>query len=437
MTSLLAGGPVVLRISKVIPRRSDTNSGAAAEVYDSLNRGLRKKTCWNDSEPLSLPAFGIDAYKLLFESRNSHYLVGSSSYHCPEHNLAFTGESDEEVGDVAIEQNRCFRYPLIRETRSGAGLVRHRHAIVLLHGLNERTFSKYVPWAYRLWSTTRVPVVLFPMTFHMNRVSPAWASQQQEIHQQRSVLAGNDCAHRFNAVISQRLNARPDRFFWGAVQTYWDLVDLVRTIRSGHHPHFTPDARVDLMGYSAGGFFTLLLLMENCEGLFCDSRGVVFASGVPIRDLELASPLILDLTAEVALMKLFVKNIDSPQDVRMQHWIEHHGEGRWIRTFCGQTPKRTEVEQRLRELAPRLLGIANSNDEVVPLGAVLNMLQGVKRDTGVKIVELELGIHENPFLAPRYEKDKPGRRLITGFLDEDLYGTAFGCFIDAVVGHFA
>jgi len=163
------------------------------------------------------------------------------------------------------------------------------------------------------------------MSFHMNRVCPEWALQQQNIFQRRSLLAGNDSSHRFNAVMSERLDTRPERFFWGTVQTYLDLVDLVREIRSGHHPHFAADARVDLLGYSAGGYFTLLLLMDNRGDLFRESRGVAFASGIPIRDLDLVSPLILDLTAEVALMKLFVKNIDPPQSEIL------HGIGRGSR----------------------------------------------------------------------------------------------------------
>jgi len=69
---------------------------------------------------------------------------------------------------------------------------------------------------------------------------------------------------------------------------------------------------VDLVGYSARGYLTLFLLMDDHDQLFSESRGVVFASGIPIRELDLASPLILDLTAEVALMKLFVKNVEPP-----------------------------------------------------------------------------------------------------------------------------
>jgi hypothetical protein len=175
--------------------------------------------------------------------------------------------------------------------------------------------------------------------------------------------------------------------------------------------------------------------MADPEQLFSDSRGVVFASGIPIRELDLASPLILDLTAEVALMKLFVKNVDPPASARMQHWFEHHTEGRWMRTFCGSKHSRDVLERRFRELAPRLMGIANTNDDVVPVGSMLNLLQGVRRNTGVPVLELEMGVHENPFSVPSYEKGKPGRKLITEFFDESLYGNVFHQFIGAIANH--
>jgi pimeloyl-ACP methyl ester carboxylesterase len=416
---------------------ADTGVSAAVSGYDALARSLRKKVFSDDSESASFPDLGIDAFKLLFHSHNAGHLVGAGEYRCSEHGITFNDEPVEETGDAAIAQNNVFRYPLIREARSGGGLKRHHHAIILLHGLNEGSFSKYVPWACDLCRAAGTPVLMFPMAFHMNRVLPAWASQQLATAQRRGGLDGNDCAHRFNAVISERLNHRPERFFWGAVQTYLDLVDLAREIRSGRHAHFTEAARIDVIGYSAGGYLALFLLLDNRDDLFADSRGVVFASGVPFRDLDLASPLILDLTAEVALMKLFVKNFDPPHSARVQHWIESHREGRLMRLFCGQRAQRTALEAKLREIAPRLLGITNVNDEVIPVGSMLNTLQGVKRDTGVPVREFELGVHENPFSVPSYQKEAPSRKLITESIAPETYGSAFDRFIATVAEHFS
>jgi hypothetical protein len=235
--------------------------------------------------------------------------------------------------DCRIQQNIRFRYPLIRRS-ARLPLHREKRLTILLHGLNERTFFKYLPWAYELCEANDTPVLIFPLALHMNRVLPAWAESQTPICERRRRIPDNHFTHRFNAIISDRLEQRPERFFWGAIQSYLDLVDLARDIRSGRHPHFAQDARIDFDGYSAGSYISFLLLLEDAEGLFTDSRAALFASCVPARDLKLTSPLILNLAAETALMQMFVNSIDRANS-RMLHWLECHGEARWFRALCG------------------------------------------------------------------------------------------------------
>lgn len=134
-------------------------------------------------------------------------------------------------------------------------------------------------------------------------------------------------------------------------------------------------------------------------------------------------------------MKLYVKNIETLPSPRMQHWFADHGEGKWIRALSGLKANRSLLEGRLREISSRLLGIANVNDVVMPTGSMLNTLQGLHRDTGVRVSELDLGVHESPFVCPDYQQ--PHRRFITEFLDEGLYGEAFAEFIKQTVSHFS
>ena len=99
-----------------------------------------------------------------------------------------------------------------------------------------------------------------------------------------------------------------------------------------------------------------------------------------------------------------------------------------MRAFCGLEPESAPLEARLRALAPRLLGIANANDHIMPRGAMLNALQGVHRDTGVRVAELTLGVHENPFSCPDYAQRE--RKFVSDFLDLDRYGRQFETFIE-------
>ena len=402
--------------------------------YLEISHQFRHLETWRDDLPLAFPAEGASLYYLAFESRNSHFLLGQSAYTCAEHDLTFPGEPvEDDPADCDIRENTSFRYPLVRETGNG-NLHRHDRLTILLHGLNERSFGKYLPWAYHLWRETSHPVALFPLPLHVNRVLPAWGRTLRESYARRTHIPGNENAHRFNATISERLDRHPARFFWGGVQGYWDVNQLAAEIRADRHPHFTPDARIDLLGYSAGGYLTLALLLADHDELWTNSRAVVFASGAPVRDTNLASRFILDLQAEVALMKLFVKHLERDASARMRHWFDHHPEGEWMRLFCGLVPGHRTLAARLSELAPRVLGIANTNDEIMPPGAIMNALQGVRRDTNVRVEELDLGVHESPFVSASYhERD---RRFVADFIDETRFGDGFARFINLAATHF-
>ncbi len=404
--------------------------------YRVISHRFRHATEWTDDIPIAIPDAGVDLFHLSFESQRSAHLLGSDAYRCDDHGVDFAAERTvHSPEDVRIEQNKAFRYPLVREARRHGTRRRHKRGVVILHGLNERSFSKYIPWAFHTWNSLQEPVILFPMTFHINRVSPRWAQEQQANLESRKAIAGNENVHRFNAVISHRLGTHPERFIWGAIQSFWDIVDLVRAIRQGRHPHFTEDAVIDFIGFSAGGYVALMLMLDNPEGLFSDSRAVIFSSGSMVRDVNLSSPLIVDQAAEIALMNMFVKHRRKLSGPRLLHWMEEHHEGQWFNCFCGLMPDRGKLDPRLRQIAPRVVGIVNSNDCVFPSGAVHNALQGIHRDIPIRVEELSLGIHENPFAIPEYNwRD---RAVMTEFLSIPLFGDGFERFIDIVGSHLA
>ena len=66
---------------------------------------------------------------------------------------------------------------------------------------------------------------------------------------------------------------------------------------------------------------------------------------------------------------------------------------------------------------------------------MLNTLQGLHRDTGVRVEQLALGVHEHPFLCPDYTQRD--RRFVTEFLDLPRYGAGFERFIALASGLLA
>jgi hypothetical protein len=365
---------------------------------------------------------------------------------------------EEQPSDEQIERNINFPYILLREPLVSGSIHQHKRMTILLHGLNERTLLKYMPWAYQVWQRTGEPVVLFPLSFSINRVLPEWRGQIPKIHKRRKRRKGNRRAHRFNTTISERLELHPERFFWGAMQSYWDIVNLVRQIRQpeqhlaadGSIPsiaqHFDPNARIDFLGYSSGGYLALAHLAVNHEGLFSRSRACLFASCVEMDELRPASPYVVDQHAENALREFYVDNFDAlpdkrkknVPDERMRHWLDHHLEGVWMRSFGGHLldrveKDRVERERQLQKVSRRLLGIANTNDLVMRWRPMRFVLQGDERDTGVRFEKLDLGIHEHPFAFSDYNQSES--EFVLGTVNEEAYGDAFEQFMDLIIEH--
>lgn len=142
--------------------------------YSQIAHAIRRREAWTDDEPLYFPEEGADLFFLKVASRHGHHLLGYPGYSCEEHGVEFGAEvSDDAPADVEIEENLHFRYPFLRDAAPAGD--RRDHLVLIFHGLNERSFTKYVPWAYQLWRSTGAAVALYPLSFHIRRVSPRWA----------------------------------------------------------------------------------------------------------------------------------------------------------------------------------------------------------------------------------------------------------------------
>ena len=402
--------------------------------YRRIAQAIRSTDDWRDDVPLQFPEEGADLYQLAFESKQARHLLGHAAYRCEQHGVDFAGEATTDgPADAEVTENLSFRYPLLRGHAPAGDVTRARHLVILLHGLNERSYGKYVPWAYQLWRETGAAVALLPLSFHVNRVHPQWAREIRLHQTRRDEVARNENVHSFNSVLSTRLDARPERFFWGGLQAYGDVVQLVEQIRAGAHPHVDPEAQIDLLGYSAGGYLALGVLLADQSGLFARSRAVLFASGAVLRSTHLSTRLIMDMACEISLMKLFVRFTDRLAGPRLAHWLNEHHEGAWFRALFGEEKERGRLEARLKEIAPRLLAITNSSDEVIPQSAVVNTLQGLNRDTGVRVETLPLGVHEHPFVCPDYAQRD--RRFISEYVDLEVYGQGFERFVGLAAAH--
>jgi len=178
--------------------------------------------------------------------------------------------------DLNILENKQFYYPVFMLKSS----IKTDKAILLLHGLNERSWEKYLCWAEFLCMYTQRPVILFPIAFHMNRSQTGWLNLRNLFKFLPSRLGkSNDSLSVANYVLSERLTENPIRFYSSGKQTIEDVTSLLKDIKSGLHPLFHADSQVDIFAYSIGAMITQILLMANPDYLFSGTRAFLFCGG--------------------------------------------------------------------------------------------------------------------------------------------------------------
>jgi hypothetical protein len=335
--------------------------------------------------------------------------------------------------DQGETDNVTFALPVVLPRQPGP----FRRVVILLHGLNESEYRKYFPWACTL-AQAGIPVILFPIAFLVNRRPRQWRGdvETQRHLRTRQAQPGNNAATRYNVILSERLENRPERFFVGGRQSYFDLLDLTASVHSGtfainrgedgaltlRYP-FSEGARVDFLGFSIGGYLTLGLLLEASENpTLADSRGIIFAAAAPFVHPDQTvianplSPFILDRRATERLRAFY----RSPEaDALMDN-----PEGRWCRAvFHAERPA---LDMALPRIRSRLLTIGNAADTVVPAA-------GMEATLGRLDYLLELGAHEYPFSLADVRQAGVTRRVAKSYDVRPAYEAGFRRFMQVVI----
>jgi hypothetical protein len=304
--------------------------------------------------------------------------------------------------DAEIEENLRFVYHLIMPENAGKA----KGIIFLFHGLNEKTWAKYLPWAKYMAAATGKSVVLFPIAFHMNRAPLLW-SDKREMHRhsrQRQERHPNVlCSSLSNVAISIRLHNKPQRFVWSGLQTYYDVIRFVETVKEGLHPAIEPDASIDFCSYSIGGFLGEILMMSNRNGYFSGSKYVTICGGAVFNRMSPVSKFIMDSEADVCLFSFLVEHLDSHMrhiSVLKEYLSEAHPEGYNLRSMLNYRMLADYREEKFRQMSDRIYAIGLAKDNVIPYYEIMNTLQGRERNIPIRVEVLDFPYdysHENPF----------------------------------------
>jgi len=403
-------------------------------IYNDLFEFLKKNINY-DQDIISL-SDNVEVRNFDFESKATNLLLGLHEFECKEHNTTFENINQYEfklpyidkildVDDSHVVENQKFRYHLFtHKTKKSKGLI------LLFHGFNEKFWHKYYPWAYKICETTGKDVLLFPIAFHMNRAPLAWSDikSMYNFSQERKKLFPNMLYSSLsNVAISTRMQAKPQRFFWSGLQTYYDVTQLLDEIKSGNHNFIKSDVNIDIMAYSIGGLLSQILLMTNYNNYFATTKVCTFCAGAVFNRMSSASKFILDSEASVALYSFIVEHFEKhiANDKRLSHYLkEQHLEGTYFSYMLNYQSHKTEREKRFSELAGQVYAIAMEKDTVIPPYEIQNTLQGSNRNNPIKvdIIDYELEYkHEDPFPATKN--------------NAELINKAFDIFINKAINY--
>jgi hypothetical protein len=362
----------------------------------------------------------ISVRNFIFQSENCELLQGHPHLRCKEHQLEFCDEIFHTVGghtekeldviDSEVNENKQFVFHIF--------IPKHQKnstdAIILMHGFNEKSWDKYLPWAYQLTKQTHQCVVLFPIAFHMNRAMPSWSDKRlmHAISQERQKEFPDLLASSFsNVAISNRLQAKPQRFIWSGLQTYYDVVQFVRQCKEGHFAPIAHDTQFHFFTYSIGTLLAEILKITNHKGYFTNAKLCAFCGGATFNRLTPVSRTIIDSEANVALYTYLIEHLEShiQHEKRLRHFMEEHIEGQSFRMMLNFKYNRLKREALFQQYSADIFAITLENDCVVPPYDIVSTLKGAshKIPTNVIITDFDYPYtHETPFSLKENIREK-------------------------------
>lgn len=384
------------------------------ELYDLLESKVNP-----DDHEIVIDDF-VTVQNQTFESENWSILQGNPHLRCEEHNLDFSDEIFKtdlgytedglDLIDSEVNENKRFNFHIFIPRQQ----QNKKEAILLMHGFNEKSWPKYLPWAYYLAKHTRQCVVLCPMAFHMNRALSAWSDRRlmHSVSQCRKEHFPDLLQSSFsNVAISTRVQSKPQRFIWSGLQTYYDIVQFIDEVKTGKYAPLNADMQFHLFSYSIGTFLSEILKLTNPKGYFTNAKLLAFCGGPTFNRLTPVSKAILDSEANVALYSYLVEHLEShlKREKRLFHYLEEHPEGESFRMMLDFKVKRAEREARFRAISSQVFAIALEQDKVIPAYDVVSTLKGAAHDIPTEVIIADFDYsytHENPFVNKANVRDK-------------------------------
>jgi hypothetical protein len=344
-------------------------------------------------------------YTQRYHELNSQFLFGTDT-HLIESNIniryfSFQSTSETVINenstcnciDKSIVENLSFVYPVFMP----GGLLKADNAILLMHGLNERNWNKYLTWAEYLCSKTGKPVILFPIAFHMNRSPESWSNPRalQSIMNIRRQANGADRSLSFaNVALSERISENPYRFYSSGRQSVCDLSSLFTQIKGGKHILFKKNTQIDIFAYSIGAFLAEITMLANPLGLFSRSKLFLFCGGGIFSSMVGQSRSIMDKKAFNILYDYYLNRFNKSETEKMT--TDKMFES--FNTMISTDRNKSEREHFFNQFGNNLKGISLKNDKVMSFHGIPEALGADCASHHIARLDFSFPYtHENPF----------------------------------------
>lgn len=301
-----------------------------------------------------------------------------------------------DLTDSEITQNNSFIYPIYKKTDG----KKSDSVIILLHGLNEKNWDKYHTWAKALLERTGKAVLLFPISFHINRVPRQWTHPRMmdNLSKERKAMFPDLQESSFvNAAISTRLQFKPETFFWSGLRTYYDIIKLIKQIKSNEHTYISENASISFFSYSIGAFLTEILMMNNYNEWLSESKAFLFCGGPTMSGMYATSRYIYDSETYKSITSFYVENFEEEVDKSVglkNYFLNPDDAAIDFKSLLTIDLLKEHRERKLNNISQRIKALALVKDEVIPPASVIQTLNGVYSS----VPKPELG----------NEKSKPG-----------------------------
>jgi Family of unknown function (DUF6051) len=322
--------------------------------------------------------------------------------------------------DILIAENVSFSYPVFVPADATS-----RKVILLLHGLNERSWVKYLVWAFFLAQNTGSYVILFPISFHINRSPELWKDPRAMfpyLSERRTSYGDIYMSSLANIALSNRLTEDPMRFFNSGYQTVADIVKLMTLIREGRHNLVPGGSRVNIFAYSIGAFLAQIIMMGNPENLFDETKLFMFCGGSVFSNMNGTSKFIMDRLAYDKVYNFYLGDFENEIKGRSQFFsfLCSSRIGMAFRSMIDTGRFRKFRETRLAAIKEQIRSIALVKDAVIPAKGIVKTLnyKTSESDNRIQVTDFPFPYtHENPFpvfdTSLSFEVDRSFERLFT------------------------